>query len=64
LHEYILDALLERFDPSGKVYRAVEDAIATINDEKTLRSLFTVVLRAETVEDIRQAVDQAVGSDT
>jgi hypothetical protein len=59
LCENLLDALSERFNPPAKVYRPLEQAIETINDAKTLRSLFTMVLQAETIEEFQQAVAQA-----
>jgi predicted transposase YdaD len=63
LRENILDALSERFNPPVKMYRAIEQAVGSLNDEKTLRSLFTTVLRVETVEEFRQVVEQATGGE-
>jgi hypothetical protein len=45
------------------MYRAIEQAVGSLNDEKTLRSLFTTVLRVETVEEFRQVVEQATGGE-
>jgi predicted transposase YdaD len=64
LRENILDALLERFEPPVRVYRAIEKALGPINDDAMLRSLFTTVLRAATVEEVQQAVEQASAGET
>jgi flagellar biosynthesis/type III secretory pathway protein FliH len=63
LRENILDALLERFEPPVRVYRAIEKAIGPINDDAMLRSLFTTVLRAATVEEVQRAVEQATAGE-
>ena len=64
LREMTLDAIAERFHLSGKQYRAIEKRIVPINDEQTLRSLFTLVLRAATLEAFEQGFAQATGMQT
>lgn len=56
--EYILDTLIERFDPPATVYRTIERALTKINDYATLRSLFTLALRAATIDEFSEAVAQ------
>ena len=57
LREYILDALIERFEPPVRHYRTIEQHLATINDVQTLRVLFTLVLRAATLEEFAQGLE-------
>lgn len=56
VREYILDALVERFNPTVLAYRDIEHALGEINDYATLRSLFRLVLRAATVDEFTEAV--------
>lgn len=56
VREYILDALVERFNPTVLAYRDIEHALGEINDYATLRSLFRLVLRATTVDEFTEAV--------
>lgn len=55
VRENILDALTERFNPPAAEYRTIERTLEEIKDYTTLRSLFTQVLRAATVDEFMRA---------
>jgi predicted transposase/invertase (TIGR01784 family) len=57
LRQNILDAITLRFQPSESDYAALETSLARINEEQTLRTLFRQVMQAETIADVRQAVE-------
>lgn len=60
--ETILEVLALRFDPAISVYREIENSVAKITDDPALDHFFTAAIKAATLADFQEILQQVTTS--